>query len=47
MKKSYLEAVVEIVSLADDVVTSSVIGSDNYSDWSSEWVNEPAWEEEK
>ena len=47
MKKSYLEAVVEIVSLANDVVTSSVVGSDNCSDWSSEWFNETAWEEAK
>ena len=29
MKKNYLEAVIEIVSLAEDVITSSVVGTDN------------------
>lgn len=37
MKKNYLEAVIEIVSLAEDVITSSVVGTDNCGPWSSAW----------
>ena len=37
MKKNYLEAVIEIISLAEDVITSSVVGTDNCGAWSSAW----------
>ena len=47
MKKNYMEAVIEIVSLAEDVITSSVIGSDNYAPWSSAWFGSVIEEEEK
>ena len=37
MRKDYSEVVIEILSLAEDVLTSSVVGEDNYTTWSWNW----------